>query len=73
MAPGKHEDTIAGAATGVTQRNGVLVFSGDYFRARVTDLEAPRCLTCLNTAHVLSEKYHPRINPCRMVESPSRQ
>jgi len=28
----EHEDTLAGiVATGVTQRNGVLVFSGDYF------------------------------------------
>ncbi|MDI5536359.1 DUF2498 family protein, partial [Salmonella enterica subsp. enterica serovar Montevideo] len=28
----EHEDTMAGiVATGVTQRNGVLVFSGDYF------------------------------------------
>ena len=28
----EHEDTLAGIeATGVTQRNGVLVFTGDYF------------------------------------------
>ncbi len=53
--------TMAGiVATGVTQRNGVLVFAAITFRrARVTDLKAPRCLTCLNTgACVLSEKYH---------------
>ena len=57
-----HEDTLSGIeATGVTQRNGVLVFSGEYF------LDAQGLPTAKSTAvfnmfkylaHELSEKYH---------------
>ena len=59
-----HEDTLAGIeATGVEQRNGVLVFSGEYFldEQGLPTPKAPPCLTCLNTAHTLSEKYHGRL------------
>lgn len=48
----EHDDTLAGIeATGVEQRNGVLVFSGDYFLDEQGYLPhaAPRYLTCLNT------------------------
>ena len=47
-------------ATGVEQRNGVLVFSGEYFldEQGLPTPKAPPYLTCLNTAHTLSEKYH---------------
>jgi hypothetical protein len=47
-----HEDTLAGIeATGVEQRNGVLVFSGEYFldEQGYPPRKAPPCLTCLNT------------------------
>lgn len=47
-----HEDTLAGIeATGVEQRNGVLVFSGEYFLDE-QGLPTPRArqyLTCSNT------------------------
>lgn len=48
----EHEDTLAGIeATGVTQRNGVLVFTGDYFldEQGCQQPKAPRCLICSNT------------------------
>jgi hypothetical protein len=48
----EHEDTLAGiVATGVTQRNGVLVFSGDYFldEQGLPTPKVRRCLICLNT------------------------
>lgn len=48
----EHEDTLAGIeATGVTQRNGVLVFTGDYFldEQGLPQPKAPRCLICSNT------------------------
>ena len=50
-------------ATGVEQRNGVLVFSGEYFldEQGLPTPKAPPYLTCLNTAHTLSEKYHGRL------------
>lgn len=47
----EHEDTLAGiVATGVTQRNGVLVFSGDYFldEQGYRRPKVRRCLICLN-------------------------
>ncbi|EAA9550474.1 YciN family protein [Salmonella enterica subsp. enterica] len=58
----EHEDTVAGiVATGVTQRNGVLVFSGDYFLDE-QGLPTPKSTAVFNMfkhlAHVLSEKYH---------------
>ncbi|EAA8043874.1 DUF2498 family protein [Salmonella enterica] len=58
----EHEDTMAGiVATGVTQRNGVLVFSGDYFLDE-QGLPTPKSTAVFNMfkylAHVLSEKYH---------------
>ncbi|EHC9777454.1 YciN family protein [Salmonella enterica subsp. enterica serovar Thompson] len=58
----EHEDTMAGiVATGVTQRNGVLVFSGDYFLDE-QGLPTPKSTAEFNMfkhlAHVLSEKYH---------------
>ncbi|HEM6737515.1 TPA: YciN family protein [Citrobacter amalonaticus] len=58
----EHEDTLAGiVATGVTQRNGVLVFSGDYFLDE-QGLPTPKSTAVFNIfkhlAHVLSEKYH---------------
>ena len=58
----EHEDTLAGiVATGVTQRNGVLVFSGDYFLDE-QGLPTPKSTAGFNMfkhlAHVLSEKYH---------------
>ena len=46
-----HEDTLAGIeATGVEQRNGVLVFSGEYFldEQDYPPQKAPLCLICLN-------------------------
>lgn len=57
----EHEDTLAGIeATGVTQRNGVLVFTGDYF---LDEQGLPTASTAVfnmfkHLAHVLSEKYH---------------
>lgn len=58
----EHEDTLAGiVATGVTQRNGVLVFSGDYFLDE-QGLPTPKstlCLICLNTWRTyFLKKYH---------------
>lgn len=58
----EHEDTMAGiVATGVTQRNGVLVFSGDYFLDE-QGLPTPKSTAVFNMfkhlAHVLSKKYH---------------
>ncbi|EHL3467527.1 YciN family protein [Salmonella enterica] len=58
----EHEDTMAGiVATGVTQRNGVLVFSGDYFLDE-QGLPTPKSTAVFNMfkhlTHVLSEKYH---------------
>ena len=58
----EHEDTLEGiVATGVTQRNGVLVFSGDYFLDE-QGLPTPKSTAVFNMfkylAHVLSEKYH---------------
>ncbi len=57
-----HEDTMAGIeATGVTQRNGVLVFSGEYYLDE-QGLPTPKSTAVFNMfkhlAHVLSEKYH---------------
>ncbi|MBZ0056993.1 YciN family protein [Leclercia adecarboxylata] len=58
----EHDDTMAGIeATGVEQRNGVLVFSGEYFLDE-QGLPTPRSTAVFNMfkylAHVLSEKYH---------------
>ncbi|MGL5698267.1 MAG: YciN family protein [Kluyvera sp.] len=58
----EHEDTLAGIeATGVEQRNGVLVFSGDYFLDE-QGLPTPKSTAVFNMfkylAHQLSEKYH---------------
>lgn len=58
----EHDDTMAGIeATGVEQRNGVLVFSGDYFLDE-QGLPTPRSTAVFNMfkylAHALSEKYH---------------
>ncbi|KAF1369272.1 YciN family protein [Yokenella regensburgei ATCC 49455] len=58
----EHEDTLAGIeATGVTQRNGVLVFSGEYFLDE-QGLPTPKSTAVFNMfkylAHELSEKYH---------------
>jgi hypothetical protein len=57
-----HEDTLAGIeATGVQQRNGVLVFSGEYFLDE-QGLPTPKSTAVFNMfkylAHALSEKYH---------------
>ncbi len=58
----EHDDTLAGIeATGVDQRNGVLVFSGDYFLDE-QGLPTPRSTAVFNMfkylAHALSDKYH---------------
>lgn len=58
----EHEDTLAGIeATGVTQRNGVLVFSGEYFLDE-QGLPTGKSTAVFNMfkylAHELSEKYH---------------
>ncbi len=58
----EHEDTLTGIeATGVEQRNGVLVFSGDYFLDE-QGLPTPRSTAVFNMfkylAHALSDKYH---------------
>lgn len=48
----EHEDTLAGIeATGVTQRNGVLVFTGDYFldEQGLPTAKSTACLICSNT------------------------
>lgn len=73
----EHEDTMAGiVATGVTQRNGVLVFSGDYFLDE-QGLPTPKSTAVFNmfkhTAHVLSESITRLINPCRMALNAIRQ
>ena len=57
-----HEDTLAGIeATGVEQRNGVLIFSGEYFLDE-QGLQTPKSTAVFNMfkylAHTLSEKYH---------------
>ncbi|WP_449547007.1 YciN family protein [Lelliottia amnigena] len=57
-----HEDTLAGIeATGVEQRNGVLVFSGEYFLDE-QGLPTPKSTAVFNMfkylAHALSEKYN---------------
>lgn len=57
-----HEDTLAGIeATGVEQRNGVLVFSSEYFLDE-QGLPTPKSTAVFNMfkylAHALSEKYH---------------
>ena len=58
----EHEDTLAGIeATGVEQRNGVLIFSGQYFLDE-QGLPTPKSTAVFNMfkylAHQLSEKYH---------------
>jgi hypothetical protein len=58
----EHEVTLAGIeATGVEQRNGVLVFSGEYFLDE-QGLPTPKSTAVFNMfkylAHALSEKYH---------------
>ena len=57
-----HEDTMKGIeATGVEQRNGVLVFSGEYYLDE-QGLPTPKSTAVFNMfkylAHELSEKYH---------------
>ncbi|MHC0464508.1 YciN family protein [Kosakonia cowanii] len=57
-----HDDTLAGIeATGVTQRNGVLVFSGEYYLDE-QGLPTGKSTAVFNMfkylAHELSEKYH---------------
>lgn len=56
-----HEDTLSGIeATGVTQRNGILVFSGEYFLDE-QGLPTGKSTAVFNMfkylAHELSEKY----------------
>ena len=58
----EHEDYIAGiVATDVEQKNGVLVFRGDYFLDE-QGLPTPKSTAVFNMfkylAHALSEKYH---------------
>ncbi|WES70293.1 YciN family protein [Superficieibacter sp. HKU1] len=58
----EHDDTMAGIeATGVTQRNGVLVFSGEYYLDE-QGLPTGKSTAVFNMfkylAHELSEKYH---------------
>lgn len=58
----EHEDTLAGIeATDVTQRNGVLIFSGEYYLDD-QGLPTPKSTAVFNMfkylAHELSEKYH---------------
>ncbi|WP_454122822.1 YciN family protein [Kosakonia sp. Marseille-Q7440] len=57
-----HDDTLAGIeATGVTQRNGVLVFSGEYYLDE-QGLPTGKSTAVFNMfkylAHELSGKYH---------------
>ncbi len=57
----EHEDFLHGMkATGVEQKNGVLVFSGEYFLDE-QGLPTPKSTAVFNMfkhlAHVLSEKY----------------
>ncbi|VDZ89320.1 protein YciN [Lelliottia amnigena] len=54
-----HEDTLAGIeATGVEQRNGVLVFSGEYFLMSKVypPPRAQQYLTCSNTWPTRSQR-----------------
>ncbi len=56
-----HEDTLSGiVATGVTQRNGILVFSGEYYLDE-QGLPTGKSTAVFNMfkylAHELSEKY----------------
>ncbi|EMC4347817.1 YciN family protein [Cronobacter sakazakii] len=58
----EHEDYIAGmVATDVEQKNGVLVFRGEYFMAE-QGLPTAKTTAVFNMfkylAHQLSEKYH---------------
>lgn len=58
----EHEDTLAGIeATGVVQRNDVLVFSGEYFLDE-QGLPTGKSTAVFNMfkylAHELSDKYH---------------
>ncbi|ADO48766.1 YciN family protein [[Enterobacter] lignolyticus] len=58
----EHEDTLAGIeATDVTQRNGVLIFSGEFYLDE-QGLPTPKSTAVFNMfkylAHALSEKYH---------------
>lgn len=58
----EHDDTMKGIeATGVEQRNGVLVFSGEYYLDE-QGLPTPKSTAVFNMfkylAHQLSEKYH---------------
>ncbi|WP_031524087.1 YciN family protein [Siccibacter colletis] len=57
-----HDDYIAGmVATSVTQKNGVLVFGGEYFLDE-QGLPTSKSTAAFNMfkylAHTLSEKYH---------------
>ncbi|MDY0972448.1 YciN family protein [Siccibacter turicensis] len=57
-----HEDYLSGmVATSVTQKNGVLVFGGEYFLDE-QGLPTPKSTAVFNMfkylAHTLSEKYH---------------
>lgn len=58
----EHEDTLAGIeATDVAQRNGVLVFSGEFYLDE-QGLPTAKSTAVFNMfkylAHALSEKYH---------------
>ncbi|WP_435930111.1 YciN family protein [Dryocola sp. BD613] len=58
----EHEDFMHGMeATGVEQKNGVLVFRGEYFLDE-QGLPTPKSTAVFNMfkhlAHVMSEKYH---------------
>ncbi|BDH45669.1 hypothetical protein TUM12370_17130 [Salmonella enterica subsp. enterica serovar Choleraesuis] len=58
----EHDDYISGiVATGVSQKNGVLIFSGEYF-LDADGLPTPKSTAVFNMfkylAHTLSEKYH---------------
>ncbi|KFC09903.1 YciN family protein [Trabulsiella guamensis ATCC 49490] len=58
----EHDDTMKGIeATDVSQRNGVLVFSGEYYLDE-QGLPTPKSTAVFNMfkylAHELSEKYH---------------
>lgn len=62
----EHEDTLAGIeATDVVQRNGVLVFSGEFYLDE-QGLPTAKSTAVFNMfkylAHELSDKYHWRIN-----------
>ncbi len=58
----EHDDYISGiVATDVSQKNGVLIFSGEYF-LDADGLPTPKSTAVFNMfkylAHTLSEKYH---------------